>query len=92
MSKVSQLIYPKSKNKKEDWVSGSRAFSLEFKEVIQLFAFPEAGSQKGAQEVGVRCPKAAALNLSRMGTGFLEDNHRLGVGQGEDDFRMIQAQ
>lgn len=56
MSKVSQLIYPKSKNKKEDWASGSRAFSLEFKEVIQLFAFPEAGSQKGGKGSGSEMP------------------------------------
>ena len=56
LSKVSQLIYPKSKNKKEDWASGSRAFSLEFKEVIQLFAFPEAGSQKGGKGSGSEMP------------------------------------
>lgn len=83
MSKVSQLIYPKSKNKKEDWVSGSRAFSLEFKEVIQLFAFPEAGSQKGAQEVGVRCPKAAALNLSGRGLVSWKTTTDWGWGRGK---------
>ena len=49
------------------------------------------GVRREAQEVGVRCPKAADLNLFGMGTGFLEDIHRLGVGQGEDDFGMIQA-